>query len=274
MKTTHTKKQEIFVNTVWTYYREHGRISLPWRQTTDPYAILVSELMLQQTQVDRVIAKYEAFMSTFPDVRSLAEASLCEVLQLWQGLGYNRRAKFLRQATQSVHEEYNGVFPDTYESLVRLPGVGPYTANAILAFAFNKSVVLIETNVRQVYLHHFFKGVEGVSDKEIERLVERTLPVGASREWYSALMDYGTHLKKMHGNLTRQSTAYVKQSTFKGSDREIRGLILKALTTSSSCSKSKLSAELVVVRDRLETQLVQLEKEGFITIKEGCITLS
>ena len=150
------KKEREFVARVWEYYKAHGRHDLPWRKTTDPYKILVSELMLQQTQVDRVLLKYKAFLKLFPTARRLAAAPLGDVLRAWQGLGYNRRAKFLHQAAQYVTNELKGRWPKDEAGLLALPGVGPYTARAVLAFAYNEPVVLIETNVRQVFLHHLF----------------------------------------------------------------------------------------------------------------------
>lgn len=223
------KKEQAFVEFLWDWYEKCGRHNLPWRQTTDPYLILVSELMLQQTQVQRVVPKYDAFISRWPNVASLAQASLGEVLTMWQGLGYNRRAKFLWQCAQTVTVEHNGVFPNSYEELLKLPGVGPYTASAICAFAYNQPVTLIETNVRQVYIHHFFSQQESVTDVEILAKVTKTLPPENARAWYAAIMDYGTYLKQQYGNNTRKVQGYTKQSTFKGSKREVRGAIIRAL---------------------------------------------
>ena len=184
-----TKKEREFQAFVLDWYAKCGRHDLPWRQDHDPYKILVSELMLQQTQVSRVVPKYQAFIMQYPTVKKLAKASLGDVLRLWQGLGYNRRAKFLLQCAQSVSGEYKGVFPTTYDEILKLPGIGPYTAAAICAFAYNQPVALIETNVRQVYIHHFFKRAEQVTDTQILEKVRRTLPTTQSRQWYAALMD-------------------------------------------------------------------------------------
>lgn len=225
-----TRKEREFQEFVLDWYTKCGRHELPWRENYDPYRILVSELMLQQTQVVRVIPKYNAFIKKWPTVETLATASLGDVLRMWQGLGYNRRAKFLLQCAQVVVEECNGTFPADYDALLRLPGIGPYTAAAICAFAYNQSVALIETNVRQVYIHHFFTNVQEVSDAQILDKVRQTLPEARPREWCAALMDYGTHLKSLHGNNTSKVKGYTKQSKFKGSDREVRAALVRALT--------------------------------------------
>ena len=208
---------------------KHGRHTLPWRQTTDPYRILVSEIMLQQTQVDRVIPKYTAFIAQFPTPQALASAARSEVLTAWSGLGYNRRARFLHEAAIAVTHEYGGVFPKTYDELRALPGIGPYTAGAVLAFAHNIPISMIETNIRSVYLHEFFSEHGQVEDSELMPLIERTLNKKNPRTWYAALMDYGTHLKKTTANPSRKSKHHTKQSTFKGSRRELRGCIIREL---------------------------------------------
>src|SRR6056297_2075654 len=161
------KRDRAFITTVKNYYDQQGRQHLPWRKTTNPYRILVSEVMLQQTQVDRVIPKYQAFIRVFPNAKRLAAATLGDVLTLWQGLGYNRRAKLLWQCAQVITSERRGRWSKTYTELQQLPGVGPYTAAAVLAFAYNEAVPLIETNVRTVYLHHFFADDTDVTDAEI-----------------------------------------------------------------------------------------------------------
>lgn len=191
---------------------------------------MVSEVMLQQTQVPRVIEKYKQFLEVFPDVNQLAEASLHEVLFVWQGLGYNRRGRFLREAAKQIVGLPGGVFPRRIDDLVKLPGIGTNTAAAILAYAYNQPVVFIETNIRTVYLHHFFQNRPDVSDKEILGLVDATLERDRPREFYWALMDYGTFIKKEFGNPNVRSRHYTKQSVFQGSNRQIRGMILRELT--------------------------------------------
>ena len=167
---------------------------MPWRQDTRPYYVLVSELMLQQTQVDRVIPKFEAFIKRFPSEKELAKAPLAEVLKQWQGLGYNRRAKFLHEAAKQIVEL--GEFPHDEAGLLALPGVGKNTAGAIRAYAYNQPAVFIETNVRAVYIHHFFADSDTVDDKDIRELLEETVDREYPRDFYWALMDYGTRLKK------------------------------------------------------------------------------
>ena len=203
---------------------------MPWRDNTDPYYVLVSELMLQQTQVDRVIPKFEAFIDAFPDVSALARASLGDVLRLWSGLGYNRRAKYLHSAAQVIAGEFEGTFPLEYTDILKLPGVGPGTAGAISAYAFNKPVVFIETNVRTVYFHHFFADGDKVADSQLVPMLERTIDKEHPREFYWALMDYGTWLKKNGAGKITQSSHYKKQSPLAGSIRQVRGQILRELS--------------------------------------------
>jgi A/G-specific adenine glycosylase len=185
------QKREVFLESLWSYYAASGRTMLPWRLpeadgSFEPYKIMVSELMLQQTQVPRVVPKYQAFLERFPSVDALAAAELGEVLRAWQGLGYNRRAKFLWQAAQVVRTQRS--FPDTAEGLVKLPGIGRNTAGAILAYAYNQPVVFVETNVRTVYIHHFFADRTDIHDTEIAALVAQTLDREQPRDFFWALM--------------------------------------------------------------------------------------
>ena len=184
-----------FIKTVTTYYKKHGRHDLPWRHTTDPYKIAVSEIMLQQTQVARAIEKYNLFIKQFPNIQLLAQAPLSEVLKLWSGLGYNRRAKFLHAMAKTIVTDYDGVFPRTQAALKSLPGIGDYTAGAIAAFAFNNEAFCIETNIRTVYIHHFFPDQKNISDAVLLPHIKNTLDTKHPREWYWALMDYGSFLK-------------------------------------------------------------------------------
>jgi A/G-specific adenine glycosylase len=189
-------------------------------------------MMLQQTQVDRVVPKYLAFVRRFPDPKTLAKASLLEVLTYWQGLGYNRRARYLHETARSIVSK-GGSFPTTMTELRALPGIGPYTAAAIMVFAYNAPHPLIETNVRTVFLHHFFSKQTGVSDQAVLKLVAEAMPHRRARDWYYALMDYGVYVKKVHGNQNHRSRHYKKQAPFKGSDRQLRGAIMRSLLTSS-----------------------------------------
>lgn len=257
---------DTFHKLVWDYYDRHGRHDLPWRVPEadgafDPYKVLVSELMLQQTQVPRVIPKYHEFLAKFPDVKTLAQASLGEVLVAWSGLGYNRRAKFLWQAAQKIQTEFGGIFPKMFEELVTLPGVGKNTAGAILAYAYNTPVVFLETNIRSVYIHHFFNDQTDVPDRAIAERVAQTLPKENAREWYWSLMDYGTHLKQTVGNVSRASKSYKKQSAFHGSKRQIRGLVIREL---GKGPKREVELLELAVDDRTLIVLKELEAEAMI----------
>ncbi|MBP7768482.1 A/G-specific adenine glycosylase [Candidatus Woesebacteria bacterium] len=258
---------------LFSWYRQYGRHTLPWRETTDPYHILVSELMLQQTQVERVLPKFIAFINRFPTTKVLAEASLRDVLILWQGLGYNRRAKYLHKCAQILEERYAGIFPKEYETLMELPGIGAYTASALLAFAYNQPVVLIETNVRAVFLYHFFPIETGITDKEILKKVAETVPEENSREWYWALMDYGSYLKKIFPNPSRRATAHTKQSTFSGSLRQVRGEIIKILTQHEKISTEEVHSQLQSNKSHYAQALEQLLSEELILEDSGILSL-
>lgn len=268
-----TAAQKRFVKTVWDFYQQSGRHDLPWRLSTDPYHILVSEVMLQQTQVERVIPKYRAFLKQFGTIQKLAAAPLAEVLTLWQGLGYNRRAKMLHECAKVVLHDYRGRLPSDESRLRALPGIGPYTARAVLAFAFKTALPLIETNVRTVYLHHFFTDATDVHDSELLRLIEVTLDADNPREWYYALMDYGSHLKRTVGNNISKSKHYTKQSAFKGSDRQIRGAIIRQLTNGPYTYKKLLAALRVFEDVRIAAQLERLMAEKLITKKGHTFSL-
>ena len=263
--------KEEFQEFIW----EQGRVlyrTMPWREDTDPYYILVSEIMLQQTQVDRVLPKFEEFIATFPDIIALAKAPLSEVLKLWSGLGYNRRAKFLHEAAKVVVHDFKGEIPSTQLELITLPGVGVNTAGAIQAYAFNEPVVYIETNIRTVYFHHFFDHADTVSDAEILTLAADMLDTEHPREWYWALMDYGSFLKRSGVRLNAKSSHYVKQSALAGSVRETRGAILKAV---SKDSPTQAELRKVVVDDeRFLPALQALITEGFIVERKGRLHLS
>lgn len=257
------KKEQQFVQTVWEYYLREGRHDLPWRKTHNPYRILVSEVMLQQTQVERVIPKYREFLKQFPALAQLARAPLGDVLRVWQGLGYNRRAKMLHECAKQIDSVYNGSFPRDFDALVILPGIGSYTAGAIMAFVWNTPVPLIETNIRSVIIHHFFKNDTDVSDTEVMHIVARTLDTENPREWYYALMDYGAYIKRTYGNQNSRSKHYTRQSVFKGSDRQIRGVILRLLILSPHTRMQLLTA-LPFEDIRVDAQLEKLIEEGLV----------
>lgn len=256
---------QAFQTTIWSYYRDHGRHDLPWRLpetdgSFDPYKILVSEIMLQQTQVARVIPKYHQFLKDFPTFAVLAAAPLSFVIRSWSGLGYNRRAKFLWECAKKIMSEHNGQLPPNLAELIKLPGIGSNTAGAVLAYAYNKPVIFVETNIRTVFIYHFFSNVQGVHDREILDLVAKTFP-DEPRTWYWALMDYGAHLKQTVGNLNASSKHYIKQSRFEGSARQIRGQVLRLLG-SRVYGLKELQAK--IPDQRLNIILDALIAEGFI----------
>lgn len=272
-----------FAARVWEHYDTHARHDLPWRATRNPYRVLVSEVMLQQTQVARVVPKYAEFLSTFPTAEALAGAPLDEVLRVWRGLGYNRRALALKRAAEAIVTEYDGRVPDTLEGLTGLPGIGHATAAQILAFAFDVGVPFIETNIRSVYLHEFFGDAEDVPDSAILPLVEATIDRERPREWFWALMDYGAHLKATRPNPSRRSRHHVRQERFEGSNRQLRGRLLAALAgaghpdgsadaaggaggsaAAPSRSAEDLALEVGFPAERVVAALGALQAEGFV----------
>jgi len=270
-----TTPTKAFQKTVWDYYKLHGR-SLPWRVpeqdgSFDPYRILVSEMMLQQTQVNRVVPKYQEFLATFPTVGVLADASLAEVIRMWSGLGYNRRAKYLHDVANLIVTQNNSTFPKTLNMLTNLPGIGPNTAAAILVYAYNQPMVFVETNIRSVFIHHFFASQEGVSDKALLPLINETLDTKQPRVWYWALMDYGSYLKATTGNATRRSQHYAKQSTFQGSLRQLRGTILRTLAN-GPVETDKILSEFT--DERTEQALASLVQDGLIQKVGKCYRLA
>lgn len=270
-----------FQKKVWDFYSTHARHDLPWRPPQlkvkngkiDIYPIMVSEIMLQQTQVSRVLPKFEIWMKKFPNIKSLAEASRKEVLTLWQGLGYTRRAKFLHEAAQSI---LKNVVPKTVEELEDLPGIGHYTARAIATFASNESCAFVETNIRTVYINHFFKNKEGVADGDILSLVEQTLDVGNPREWMYALMDYGSYLKSQGKAHNGRAKSFIRQSKFKGSVREVRGAIMRFFTEIETfTSKDQKEFEKRFDVDRVAQALDGLVKDTLLQkINKGYILVS
>ena len=230
-----------FRSCVYAHYRRHHR-ALEWRATRDPYAILVSEVMLQQTQVARVAQYYPRFLARFPDPATLARAPLRAVLEQWSGLGYNRRALALQRAAQTVVREHGGSIPADRDALQRLPGIGPATAGGLLAFAFDRPVVFIETNIRRVYLDQFFPSATTVPDRALLPLVACTLDRAHPRRWYYALMDYGAALGRRGPNPNRRSAHHTRQSAFAGSTRQLRGLVLRLLTEQRCLSCRELRA--------------------------------
>ena len=262
-----------FRNDIYEYYGKESR-SFPWRSTSDPYRILISEIMLQQTQTFRVMGKYERFLEAFPDFSALAQADLASVLTFWQGLGYNRRALNLKKTAEIVMRDFGGRLPDSPEELTTLPGIGHATAGAILAFAFNHPVVFIETNIRRVFIHCFFQDRQDITDREILPLVEGTLDRNNPRQWYYALMDYGAMLKGQIPNPNRRSAHYTRQSRFEGSDRQIRGKILRILVEKGDMIEGSLAEEIDMDTARVHKAIAQLKKEGFLVRKGALIRIA
>ena len=262
-----------FRDVVWGYYHDHGR-SMAWRDNPSPYAVVVSEFMLQQTQVSRVTEKFELFMRLWPDWAALAGAPQAEVVAAWKGLGYNRRALWLQGVAQRVVDEYSGHLPNDRTTLESFRGIGPNTAGAIMAYAFNAPIVFIETNIRRVFIHHFMGDGEEIHDNELLPLIEESLDREHPREWYWALMDYGSYLASRVVNLNRRSRHYTVQSKFEGSRRQLRGKVLEALLQADQ-SLSELSAQIPTfdIAD-ITSVLVELEAEGFLRQDKNQYTMS
>jgi A/G-specific adenine glycosylase len=262
-----------FRQIIYGHFHRHGR-DFPWRRTDDPYQILVSEIMLQQTQVERVARWYDRFLSAFPDLATLAQAPVHEILRVWQGLGYNRRALSLKRLACRVAEEFGGRLPDSMEVLRTLPGIGPATAGAIAAFAFNRPAVFLETNIRRVFLHFFFPRATGVSDRQLLPLVGHTLDPVCPRLWYYALMDYGAKLKMQASNANRRSAHYRKQSLFENSERQIRSRILQMLLDNSPLHQERVEEAGGQSPARIRRVISQLVAEGFLEQREGLLSIN
>lgn len=261
-----------FQQTIWSYYNKNKR-EFSWRQTTDPYCILVSEIMLQQTQTFRVEPKYALFIEELPTFKALAYVPFPYVLQLWKGLGYNRRALALQHCAKKVINEFSGKLPDDPKVLQTFPGIGYATSCSIAAFAFNKPSIFIETNIRSVYIHFFFKHRGDVTDKEIMPLVAATIDKENPREWYYALMDYGVLLKKHYKEINTRSKHYTKQSHFEGSDRQIRGKILECLLQYSTVQFEELHNTIAVDSTRLYRIVETLKNDQLIIEKNNKLML-
>ncbi|MEN6442935.1 MAG: A/G-specific adenine glycosylase [Methanoregula sp.] len=260
---------DAFRQRVLVQYRLEGRHDMQWRHTTDPYHILVSEIMLQQTQVERVAIKFPEFIRAFPDFAALASAPLPDIIAVWQGMGYNRRAIALKKCAEQVVSTCHGILPRDPEVLATLPGIGPATAASICAFAFNLPVVFIETNIRRVFIHFFFSDRENVPDKDILPLVKMTLYEENPRVWYWALMDLGTSLKKTVVNPNRRSAHYTRQAPFEGSNRKIRGRLLKMLLKDRYLVEDEVAGLFHEDPQRIRKIMQDLEAEGFIKFHDG-----
>ncbi len=265
----------MIVGEVVAYYDAHGRHDMPWRQPEDgafdPYKIMVSEIMLQQTQVARVIPKYQEFLQAFPGVHELAGAPLSEVLKLWVGLGYNRRAKYLHEAAKVLAPKDG---PWTYEDLVARKGIGPNTAAAVLVYSYDEPLLFVETNIRTVIIHHFFADRQAVTDVEVLSVLGRVNTVAFARshprQWYWALMDYGTYLKASAGNAGRRSSSHAKQSRFEGSNRQVRGRVIRALAMGPT---SKRALQKQLLDPRFDTVLDALMREKLVKLSGNVLML-
>lgn len=267
-------EEQTFVDFIWQEGKARWR-DLPWRNIDDPYAVLVSEIMLQQTQVSRVMNYWERFLRVFPTLDSLAAGDTSLVLELWQGLGYNRRALALKQTAEICSKDFNGALPKEYDQLLSLPGIGKATAAGVLCFAHNVPALYLETNVRTVFLHHFFSDMDQVSDKSLEPLVAKTTSPSDPRGWYYALLDYGSYLKSSVINPSRRSKHHAKQSAFEGSRRQKRAEIVRMLLTNPDMAFVDIRRELnafELQRGRGEVNdsdllaiLDRLVKEGFLS---------
>lgn len=266
---------KLFREIIYHYYQARRR-SFSWREQISPYRVVVSEIMLQQTQTHRVAKKFDEFTDQFSDFESLAQAPFQEVLRLWKGLGYNRRALALQKIAQKIVTEHAGALPQSVDVLTTFPGIGKATASSILAFAHNLPTVFIETNIRTIFIYFFFKQSREVNDKHIMPLVQATLDQNNPREWYYALMDYGVMLKKDVGNLNQLSAHYTKQSTFQGSNRQIRGMILQVLLDTPNMSIEDLLAHFFSLgkeEARVKSLVNDLLKENLVFMQDDRLRL-
>ena len=256
---------------IFQWWQTHRR-DLPWRQTNDPYKILISEVMLQQTQVRRVLPKYTEFIKLYPTVQSLATASQGDILRVWKGMGYNRRALYLQKTAQEVVQQFGGVFPKELSLLTKLPGVGTYTARAILVFAYKQHVAMVDTNIRQIITHLFFEDIPQ-KPSVIQEVADKLVPSGKSWEWHQALMDYGAlELSKLKlPKLHRKSSIPFKQS-----DRYVRGRIMDLLREQSFGENELMQTMEKTYKksnDKIHRILAGLLKDGLIIKKKSRIQL-
>lgn len=249
-----------FHTKLFSWYKENKK-NYPWRKTTDPYHIMVSEFMLQQTQTARVVPKYLAFIDKFPTLESLANSENREILELWSGLGYNRRAIWLKEAAQNILSL--GTFPKNHIELKKIKGIGNYTSRAIIIFAFNADVATVDTNIRRIFIHEGF-ATEETKEKELFDIAQQLLPKNRSSEYHSALMDYGNTILTSAKTKIKPKTT---QSKFKGSTRQYRGLIIKYLTIHHAASKSEIIKECSIPEEKADEIFSKLEKDRLL-IKE------
>lgn len=256
-----------FRQKILKFARKQGR-NLPWRKTDDPYKILISEFMLQQTQVARVINYYQNWIHLFPDFCSVSRAKKAAVLKAWSGLGYNSRALRLKECCTLICKQHGGILPESLDELMKLPGIGIYTASALLAFAYNKPVPVVDINIRRVYLHEF-KLPTDISYRAISDFAKQFIPKGKSAEWHNALMDYGAALS---AQIKKKFPPQTKQSKFDGSARQVRGEIIRRLLKGKSVAFTTLLAG-IPHPDKTEI-LQKLITENIVSVKNGRYKIS
>lgn len=257
-----------FRRKILRFYRTHGR-QLPWRTTTDPYRITIAEIMLQQTQVERVIPKYEAWIAQWPDWSSLSRASTEQLLRVWSGLGYNRRALFLGKLANALVHQFKGQLPHDPALLETLPGIGPYTSRAILIFAFNRPLATVDTNIRRVLIHQF--GLSPSTSLETIRLfAERLVPKRLSRDWHNGLMDYSRlALPKQLAGVPPLS----RQTRFEGSARQVRGEIIRMLLKGGTVTFRRICRATGRDLPTVERIAAGMAKDGLILLTKGKLNL-
>ncbi len=262
-----------FRRIIWNWYKKNKR-DFPWRRTRDPYKILVSEIMLQQTQTARVREKYPFFIKTFPSFKTLARAPLKKILNAWQGMGYNRRALYIKQIAERIQNEWRGSLPEDPEILAGFPGIGHYTSRAVSCFVFSKCEPFLDTNIRRVFIHFFFPRKKKVRDEEILQKIQETQPKQKTREWYLALMDYGASEFLKGINPNKKSARWRVQPPFAGSKRFTRSLLIKELLKNPHTTKSllaRIKTERGTEKFRPQRKLVsilnELKNEELITFK-------
>lgn len=255
-----------FQHKILRWYVGHKR-ELPWRKTRNPYCILISEIMLQQTQVGRVVLYYKRFLQEFPTFEALAKADKITLLKIWQGLGYNNRALRLQQCAQQIMRHHRGRIPASFDALLELPGIGPYSARAVLVFAFNKETPVIDTNIRRALIHEL--SLDGSSTmQELEIIAQQCIPQGKSREWHNALMDYGA----LHATASKTGIASLsKQSTFEGSTRQVRSRIVRHLLEHKSATRKEL--RMLYPHSEFNAIVDKMLREGLMREKEEKMTL-
>ena len=259
---------DLFREKIFNFYSQNQRV-FPWRETTDRYAVMISEIMLQQTQAERVVPRFEAWLKSFPGISHLAAAPLREVLALWSGLGYNSRALRLHRSASIIMDCYDGVVPSQPELLKKLPGIGAYTSRSIPVFADNLDVAAVDTNIRRIIIHEFTLP-EDISATKLQEVADTLLPLGQSRQWHNALMDYGALMLTSKKSGIRPLT---RQSKFQGSKRWYRGQLIKQLVQSEELFLEEIQEKYADCPWELEEIIHELIQEGLIEHRESTSSL-